>query len=465
MPPENENQVFSSFRDSSGYLFYRDNELFRQINQSYKEDYQLLMDSGLYQSLCDKNWLVSHEETSEKANSSDSHLIIKPRRIPFISYPYEWSFSQLKDAAILTLEIQQEALSKGMTLKDASAYNIQFADGSPVFIDTLSFETYQDGSPWVAYRQFCQHFLAPLALMAHVDIRMGKMLVNYIDGIPLDLACKLLPGKTRFSFSLGLHLHLHARQQIKNSDAELNMKEVKLSMPMRSQLALLDGLLSGVKKLSWSAKDTEWHDYYANNNNYENESLSEKEKLVSAYVQSTTPHTVWDLGANDGRFSRIASQYCESVISWDIDPACVENNYLTTKERREKKILPLLMDLTNPSPDIGWSNNERDGFMRRGPCDALLALGLVHHLAIANNLPLTYIASSFSQLTKHLIIEFVPKEDSQVVKLLKNRVDVFDDYTQDKFEEIFLKYYSLEKSQLIEGTVRTLYLFKSLTLQ
>ncbi len=388
--------------------------------------------------------MVSHEETSEEANSPDCLLVIQPRRIPFISYPYEWSFSQLKDAAILTLEIQQEALSKGMTLKDASAYNVQFTKGKPVFIDTLSFESYRDGAPWVAYRQFCQHFLAPLALMSHVDVRMNKMLVSYIDGIPLDLASKLLPGKTKLSFSLGLHLHLHAKQQLKSGDAELDKKKVNTSMPMRSQLALLDGLLSSVKKLDWSAKDTEWHDYYSNNNNYEKESLTEKEKLVSDFIQTASPDIVWDLGANDGRFSRIASQFCKSVISWDIDPACVENNYLTAKERGEDKILPLLMDLTNPSPDIGWSNSERDGFMKRGPCDALLALGLVHHLAIANNLPLDYIASSFCQLSRTLVIEFVPKEDSQVIKLLKNRVDIFDNYTQIKFEEIFSNYFSIE---------------------
>lgn len=450
-----------SFRDPNGFLFRREGVLFRQINQSYKDDYELLKSSGLYSSLTEKQLLIPHDECAQPGVTDNCFLVIKPALIPFISYPYEWCFSQFKDAALLTLSVQLEALKKGMSLKDASAYNVQFFNDKAVFIDTLSFERYQDGSPWVAYKQFCQHFLAPLALMSQTDIRLNKLLINFIDGIPLDLASSLLPKSSLLSLGLGLHIHLHAKQQQKSSEQILDKSKVQRSMPKRSLIALLDGLKNTVNKLSWNPTGTEWHDYYISNNNYEGDSLSIKEKLVSDFILKAQPKTVWDLGANDGRFSRIAKQNAQLVVSWDIDPACVENNYLTVKKHKEQKILPLLIDLTNPSPGIGWSNNERDSFMKRGTCDVVLALGLIHHLAISNNLPLERIAQSFQQLGKFLIIEFVPKEDSQVMKLLNNRPDIFPEYDLQHFEQTFSTCFSVEARQKIENTVRTLYLLKS----
>ena len=178
----------SSFRDPSGFLFYRDGELYRQINASYKEDYDRFVRSGLYEKLVSGKLLVTHEEINISAEKPETvYKIIKPEKIPFISYPFEWSFSQLKEAALLTLEIEKIALNYGMTLKDANAYNIQFLRGRPIFIDTLSFEKYEEGKPWIAYHQFCKHFLSPISLMKYTDIRLGQLNRIFIDGIPLDL--------------------------------------------------------------------------------------------------------------------------------------------------------------------------------------------------------------------------------------------------------------------------------------
>jgi len=204
----------ASFRDPSGYVFRRGGYLYRQINTCYAREYDHLMSSGLYQRLVDKGWLVVHQEVDiEPLEPSTCYRVIQPQEIRFISYPYEWCFSQLRDAALLTLAVQREALECGMTLKDASAYNIQFHHGKPILIDTLSFALYEEGAPWVAYRQFCQHFLAPLALMSRVDLRLGRLSTLYIDGIPLDLASRLLPFATRFDFGLLSHIHLHAKAQ------------------------------------------------------------------------------------------------------------------------------------------------------------------------------------------------------------------------------------------------------------
>ena len=191
----------SSFRDPAGFIFFHNGEIFRQINQVCREDFDLLITSGLYERLTKKRKLVSHKEIETSLqNQQSGYKIIKPEKIKFISYPYEWSFSQLKDAALLTLNIEKEALNFGMSLKDASAYNIQFQDGHPILIDTLSFTKYISGEPWIAYKQFCQHFLAPLALISQNDVRLSELLKSYIDGIPLDLTSKLLPFSTKIKF-------------------------------------------------------------------------------------------------------------------------------------------------------------------------------------------------------------------------------------------------------------------------
>lgn len=215
--------VPSSFRDPSGFVFFKEGVCYRQVNRSCKENYDCLIDSGLYKKLTDAELLIPHEEAdAQLAWSVDAHKILKPEPIPFISYPYEWSFSQLKDAALATLEIQKAALDYGMSLKDASAYNIQFYKGKPVFIDTLSFEKSRDGKPWAAYQQFCRFFVAPLALMARVDIRMNQLLRIHMEGVPLDLASSSLPWRTRFNPALLMHIHLHANYQKQYSDNSSN---------------------------------------------------------------------------------------------------------------------------------------------------------------------------------------------------------------------------------------------------
>jgi len=206
-------RISSSFRDPSGFLFYENDTIYRQINQYYKENYDFLINSGLYKTLVDSEQLIPHEEVNIKPfNPNTSYKIIKPEKIPFISYPYEWCFSQLKNAALTTLDIQKTAMKYDMTLKDCSSYNIQFHNGKAILIDTLSFEKYVEGQIWKGYRQFCQHFLAPLALMSQKDIRLNQLLRIYLDGIPLDLTSKLLPLRTRPSFlSLKLSIFLSSK--------------------------------------------------------------------------------------------------------------------------------------------------------------------------------------------------------------------------------------------------------------
>ncbi len=446
----------SSFRDPSGFVFQQDNQIFRVVNNSYRDNYDSLM-SKLYPVLTQAKLLIPHTEIDfDTTKNTHQYKLLQAEKIPFISYPYEWSFSQYQDAALSTLAIQKKALQQDMTLKDASAYNIQFHKGKAIFIDTLSFEKYEEGSPWLAYGQFCRHFLAPLALMSYHDPRMGAMMRDYIDGIPLDLASRLLPFRSRFRVPLFLHIHLHASSQKRHANSENHTAKSNRKISRAAMMGLIDSLENGIKKLRLKTNTTEWGAYYEETI-LSDDYLAKKQRLVSGFLENTNAKLTWDLGANDGTFSRLAAQRAYT-ISFDIDHLAVEYNYLKIKEKKEKNILPLLLDLTNPSPAIGWNNEERNSVFKREKPDLILALALVHHLAISNNVPLHKLAAFFAELTSQLIIEFVPKSDPRVRTLLATREDIFPDYTQVGFEAAFNKYFTIKNQQKIEGTDRILYL-------
>lgn len=456
---QNKGQLSASFRDPSGFLFSRDGILYRQVNHKYEAEYVRFMESGLYEKLVKAGLLIPHVEVDqEPAEPETCYKILQPERVPFISYPYEWSFGELKDAALATLSIQRRALKVGMSLKDASAYNIQFVRGKSTLIDTLSFESYKDGQPWVAYRQFCQHFLAPLALMAFKDVRLSQLLRVYIDGVPLDLASELLPWNTRFNFGLLTHIHLHASAQKKYAGEEVKSRAG--SMSKQALTGLIESLESTVKKLTWKPGGTEWGNYY-DITNYSDAAFEHKKQLVAEWTQRINPRQVWDLGANNGVFSRLVSEESPSVISFDIDPTAVEQNYRQVKAEKNEKVLPLLLDLTNPSPALGWANRERDAFGARGPVELALALAVIHHLAISNNVPLTQLADFFAETSKWLVIEFVPKSDSQVKKLLASREDIFPTYTREGVEAAFQKRFNIREAVNVNESERVLYLMEA----
>ncbi|MCL6482359.1 MAG: SAM-dependent methyltransferase [Firmicutes bacterium] len=447
--------IAGSFRDPSGFLYERRGVLYRQINRIYQADYERLIGSGLYHRLVEQGWLVPHEEVAvEPADPESAWKVIRPERVPFVSYPYEWCFGQLRDAALLTLQIHRLALEHGMGLKDASAYNVQFRGARPVWIDTLSFAAYREGEPWVAYRQFCQHFLAPLALMAHREVRLSQLLRVFVDGIPLDLASRLLPWRTRLQPSLTAHVHLHARvQQCFGAAPKVRASR---RMSRHALLGILSSLERAVAALRWEPGGTVWSDYYQDTN-YSPAAFEHKRQLVSEFLQRLRPRLVWDLGANRGVFSRLASERGIYTVAFDMDPSAVEKNYRQAAASGDTQLLPLVADLTNPSGATGWAECERMSLAERGPADALLALALIHHLAIGNNVPLESIAEYFARLGRALILEFVPKEDSQVQRLLATREDIFAHYTRTEFERAFGRWFRIEQAAPIRESQRVLY--------
>ncbi len=448
----------SSFRDPAGFVFIKNKLIFRYISLSYSANYEFLLRSGLYQKLVDRKLLISHNEINQNwMGYKDAFKIILPEQIPFISYPYEWSFGQLKAAALTTLAILKHSIEFGMILRDASAYNIQFSKGKPQLIDTTSFGVYREGDPWTAYRQFCQHFLAPLAIMSYTDVRLNQLQRIYIDGIPLDLASNLLPFRSKFNLSLLTHIWMHGWSE-KHFVATVPAKR---NMSFKALRGLVEHLESGIRCLDWNPRGGMWARYYEDNT-YDTEDFEHKKRLVSTFLDDIKCRSVWDLGANLGDFSRIASSKGIQTIAWDADHECVELNFRKVCEASDPNLLPLLLDITNPSPAIGWENTERASLGERGPVDTVLALALIHHLVIANNVPLERIAAYFARLCNTLIIEFVPKNDPGAIKLLAVREDVFQDYHLQSFEMNFEKYFRILRKHVIGSSCRVLFLMSKL---
>ncbi|HEX6105629.1 MAG TPA: class I SAM-dependent methyltransferase [Gemmatimonadales bacterium] len=452
----------SSFRDPGGFVYTRDGVLYRQVNRVFQDRFEAFLGSGLYDELARQRLLVSHRPVSlELAASPEAVAVLEPERVPFVSYPYEWSVGQLRDAALLTLELQERALVRGFTLRDASAYNVQFLGGRPVLIDSLSFEPREEGAPWAAYGQFCQHFLVPLALMCHVDIRLGTLQRTYLDGVPLELGSRLLGAAGWLRPGLLFHVRAQAKLQRRYADRDIGRAARARSVGAPALLQLVRGLRGAVEGLAWNPVGTEWADY-AHETNYTPSAAGAKRNLVIEMLQGLGARTVWDLGANTGDYSRAARTLVPGVVAFDLDPAAVERNYRRVRAEGETGILPLLMDLTNPSPAQGWAHRERLSLEERGPADVVLALALIHHLAIGHNLPLNRIADFLARLGRRLVIEFVAKSDSQVGRLLRNRPDIFPDYTVDGFESAFRRRFAIDRREPIPGSERTLYLMTAL---
>jgi ribosomal protein L11 methylase PrmA len=436
-------------------VFFRDRALLREVMPSYEPHYRKLIDSCLYERLVADGLLVEHEEVDvEQALSAAACRVLRPKPIPLVTYPYEWCFSELKEAALLTLRLEEMALQFGMTLKDASAYNVQFCGARPLMIDTLSFEIYEPGSAWTPYLQFCRHFLAPLALMSCCDPRAGQLLRGHTDGLPLDLACSLLPIRARLRPGLLLHLYLHARAERVSASHEPVQKH---AMSMQSRLGLIDGLRRTVTSLTWRSR-TLWSEY-GEHDTYSEDGARHKRQIVTEYLARAQPRQVWDLGANVGSYSRIASEQGIPTFAWDADAGCVERAYREAVDRKDDNLLPLVMDLTNPSPALGWAHAERQSLRERCAADLVMALALIHHLTIAAGIPLANVAAFFAELAPWSIVEFVDRDDPKAAAMLATRGEVRP-YTRTAFEEAFRKHFDVVETAAIRDTRRQMYLMK-----
>jgi hypothetical protein len=448
-------KVASSFRDRSGYVVEHEHQFYRTVHASYQSHYDHLMSSGLYQELVTKHDLIAHEEVPELATSWQTYKVLKPEQLHFISYAAEWSFTMLQEAALCTLRIALAALKKKMMLKDANTYNIQFVNGKPLLIDTLSFEIYQEGKPWIAYRQFCECFLAPLVLMAKSHTALHTLFNSFPNGIPLDICKALLPFSTRFNVHIYLHIWLQANYQ-----QQAGSKQTKTSSFSQQKLTtLLQGLHDFIKGLQPHTQKTVWDNYYAETilgDGY----LHEKKQAVQSLVADVPFKYVIDLGANEGEFSMLVNDNAQQVISIDIDQNCIDRLYKKCKQDSVGNIHPLVINLTTPTPATGWQHTERPALLTRLKADLTLSLALIHHLAIANNIPLEKFLDMLAGIGPYHVVEFVAKEDPKVQELLAHREDIFDDYTLHDFRNYASTQFDILREIPLQSTPRTLFLLK-----
>lgn len=444
-----------SFRDRDSRVVIAGDSVLRAISPEAVSDWEMLSESGLLMDLVERGDLIGTKEVGTDRLGDGTGLlpggvarVLEHERIPFISYPYEWTFSMLRDAALLQLDIAMESIERGLMLKDATPYNVQFIGSKPVFIDIGSFEELPEGEPWVGYRQFCMLFLYPLMFQAHRDLPFHPWLRGSIDGIePID-AIKVFSLRDRLKPGVFLHTSLHARldRRAKRSgpgSAEANAKkrEVKPDA-VKAHLASMRRLVS---KLRWKAGETAWSGY-RQDNTYSGEDDRVKQEFVGSVVEAERPGVTWDMGCNDGAYSRIAEKSSDLVVAFDFDHATVEALYRSLRTEGNEKILPLVGNIADPSPGLGWRGLERKTLEERRRPDLVLALALIHHVSISANIPIAEFLDWAASLGSTLVIEFPKRDDPMVEALLANKHEgANSDYRLDHFERELESRFGVER--------------------
>lgn len=441
----------SSFRDPDSSLTYDNSYYYRRISLNYEKHYNHFIESGLKDKLLQEGFILPFDEIVVDSNEDGvSSRVLRTDILPFVSYPYEWSFSQFKEAALLTLKINQIALEYGMILKDASMFNVQFIGCKPVFIDLASFEVYEQDTPWKAYYQFCKHFYGPLFLAAKKNIILPKLLQYFIDGIPLKEVLSICSWMDFLNFGAFLHLYLHAKGEGKI------VKGGKENKVAKKQLSnIFSHLESAITDLTIKQKQTIW-DTYNQNNNYEIESQQHKVEIINGFLDQIEGEKALDIGANDGLYSQLLANKGMYTLVVDIDELAVDRAF----KMQHDLVHPLQMNLVNPTPAIGWNNRERKSFWDRCHVDVIQALAIVHHLVITHDISFEEIAKKIAQHTQYLIIEFVSPNDSQAQILLQNKPHHLLNYNQINFEKCFNIYFNLELKTQVKESLRDIYLYK-----
>lgn len=449
----------ASFRDPCGFIVHEGNSVLRVINKMYEKEYSHLTKSGLSEILIKKDLMISYQEiTTDKKYSVSQYKVVEAKKIQFISYPHEWCFSQLKDAALLTLKIDEIAVEYNMMLKDATAYNVQFDCGKAIFIDTLSFDLVEQNYEWKAYKQFCEFFLVPLCLMIYKDPRLSILLKDFINGIPLDLGVKLIP--VRFLLKPSVFLHLFLQNKLQKSKAINNKINSKNIISKQQHKLLIAYLKYFIESMTLPKNHTEWDKYYSDFKEVNMIYLTFKEKLVEEFVRQLSPKIIWDIGANDGHFSRIASKYSTQVISIDKDWRSTEYNYNECKRNNIDNIYPIISDLVNQDGGFGWNNEERKPlFSRLKKPDLIIALALMHHI-INENVPINKFLDLLRFSSEYVILEYIPKTDPNVVSMIKTRGLSWNYIEESEFQKLVISKFEILKTTPIGASNRSLYLLK-----
>ena len=450
-----------SFRDKNNRVFYRDGRIFRRLNADSLADWKALSAAPFYRQLIDEQKLVGSrlvDQPAGAAASGDWVAVLEHDRVPFISYPYEWPFNMLKDAALLQLELIEFALSAQLTLKDATPYNIQFIGSRPVFIDIPSFTRWVPGEPWAGYRQFCELFLFPLFLQAYKNLSYTPWLRGSLEGIPVDACRQFWSLRDLLRPGIFSHVVVHSKLQNKFNETKRVVRSDLKGAGFGKELILANirSLAKVVRGLSWKQPGSEWSDY-ATARSYTPEDYERKKKFVGDFIRAKPRRLVWDLGCNTGDFSRLAAGHAEYVVSMDADPWVIEGLYQGLRQEKNRKILPLVMNFANTSSAQGWRGSERKALTERGRPDLALCLALIHHIVISANVPMEEWVDWLAGWGSELVIEFVTRDDPMTKRLLLNKEGQHLDYTRERFEQSLGGHFQIRSTETLSQGTRILY--------
>jgi ribosomal protein L11 methylase PrmA len=451
-----------SFRDPLSRVFIGDDRVVRAFTEEGAKDIKAVWGKKSIQGALQSGELIESNivEPSAVGLSHPWTSAMTHPMLPFISYPYEWTFSMLKDAALLQLKLTRETLGDGIGLKDATPYNVQFIGSRPQFIDAGSFERRRKGDPWYGYKQFCEMYLYPLMMQGYLGVQYQPYLRGSVNGISPITMRKLLPASLRRPRKGRLtHVVLHAAASTRFADSDTDVKKATAKAGMNAQVldATMRKLEKIVQKLSLGDKKSTWSNY-SERGHYLESSLDEKQKFVRDAVAVSPRKQVWDIGCNDGVFSRIASAHSDYVVAMDADPLVVDRLYNTLKAEKNDKILPLYVDLTDSGGGVGWRGQERPGVFHRGHPDIVMALAVIHHMAITFNVPIASQLDMFRDLSPELIIEMPHADDPMVRKLLQNKRDgIHDDFNLENFERLLSDRFDIKSKMLLAGGTRTIF--------
>jgi SAM-dependent methyltransferase len=452
-----------SFRDRTARVFYHGGKIFRGLNETALQEWQALSATGFFRRLSGTGAIIPtqlRDLASIPLGASDEQWagVLEHEKLPFVSYPYEWSFEMLRDAALLQLDLVLAGLDEGIGLKDASAYNLQWKGASPVFVDVASFYRRADGEPWVGYRQFCQMFLYPLLLQAYKDVPFQPWMRGNIDGLDAEVCLNLLSARDYVRGGVLTHVYLQAKaQKAYNATTRDVRKDLsKAGFDKRIIRANAERLRALVAGLRWTPKQSTWSDYLKCGH-YEASDAAQKRDFVHEVAQARDRHLAWDIGCNVGVFSRIVAERAEYVVAMDADHLAIDKLYKALKSERVANILPLIVNVTDPSPSLGWRNMERKRIDERGRPDLVLALALIHHVVIGGNIPMAEFVQWLRDLGGEIVIEFVTRKDPMVVTLLRNKEDHYADYHEDVFERELAARFRITRREPLGSGTRIMY--------
>lgn len=453
-----------SFRDRDGRIYRLDGRILRGVSEAALKEFRKLQSTRFYPKFLDSGHLVGSRLIPKEQVLLPPEVtagwagFIEHEPIPVITYPYEWTFGMLQDAALLQLDLVKAAIGEGMTLKDATPFNIQFVSGRPVFIDIPSFETLPEGAPWAGYRQFCEMFLFPLMLQAYKGIDFQPMMRASVDGVNIRTAACLFGLRDRFRSGVLTHVWLQSKldRRYGNTSKDVRSDLKKAGFHKELILANLRKLRKLVGKFDWQGEGSEWGGYEEFHNYSESDHAS-KESFISDSVGSSGARLVWDIGCNTGRFSKIAAEHAGRVLAMDLDHYAVERLYREIKTSGLDGILPLVQNVADPSPNWGWRGKERTDLASRARPDLILCLALIHHVVISANVPLAEFVAWLADLSDQLVIEYVSRSDDKVKILLRNKEDKYTDYSRESLETELRRQYRIRRQVELESGNRYLY--------